>query len=151
MNKLLNSPTKDLFDDSTMSFGEHLEVLRRHLIRAIFWLVLAVCITLLFGEPIVKFISKPINEALIEYGLQGTVADDITGFDFWRWLKTQAGLRTTPLPEPIVEPTPTTIAVSVPPAELAAALHRYDAKRFPTLAADPKAEPLILHLTQPAV
>ena len=34
--------SKDLFDDSTMTFGEHLECLRGHLIKAIFFLLIAV-------------------------------------------------------------------------------------------------------------
>ena len=34
--------SKDLFDDSTMTFGEHLEVLRVHLIKAIIGLSIAV-------------------------------------------------------------------------------------------------------------
>lgn len=60
----MKTPTKDLFDDSTMSFGEHLEALRTHLIRAIFGLVIAAVICLYQGEMIVNFIRRPIDRAL---------------------------------------------------------------------------------------
>lgn len=43
--------SKDLFDDTTMSFGEHLEVLRIHLWKAVIGLLICVLISLLFGEP----------------------------------------------------------------------------------------------------
>ncbi len=42
--------TKDLFDDSTMTFGEHLEVLRFYLIRALLGLMISVVVSLIFGE-----------------------------------------------------------------------------------------------------
>jgi hypothetical protein len=38
----LMATSKDLFDDSTMTFGEHLEVLRFHLIRALLGLMVSV-------------------------------------------------------------------------------------------------------------
>jgi len=60
----MKTPTKDLFDDSTMSFGEHLEALRTHLIRAIVGLVIAAVICLYQGESIVNFIRRPIDRAL---------------------------------------------------------------------------------------
>ena len=37
--------SRDLFDDTTMTFGEHLEVLRVHVFRALLGLVLAVGVT----------------------------------------------------------------------------------------------------------
>ncbi len=55
---------KDLFDDSTMTFGEHLEVLRFHLIRALMGLTLCVIVTLAYGESLVRLIRYPVDQAL---------------------------------------------------------------------------------------
>ena len=59
--------SRDLFEESSMSFGEHLEILRVHLIRALFGVVIACCFTLYYGQDLVKFISAPIKEALAEH------------------------------------------------------------------------------------
>lgn len=72
----MNRPTKDLFDDTSMSFGEHLEVLRVHLIRAIIGLVIAVVICLLNGTKLVDFIRRPIDRALAKY-TEVQVEDDV--------------------------------------------------------------------------
>ena len=58
----MKTPTKDLFDDSTMSFGEHLEALRTHLIRAIIGLVIAAIIT-----------PSPTGEAIVTARAGGAV------------------------------------------------------------------------------
>ena len=58
--------TKDLFDESTMTFGEHLEVLRVHLWKAIIGLAVAVVITLIYGQKIVGVVRRPIDQALIQ-------------------------------------------------------------------------------------
>ena len=59
--------SKDLFDDSTMTFGEHLEALRYHLFMALIGLILAVGVCLYYGEAIVRFVREPINAALQDY------------------------------------------------------------------------------------
>ena len=76
--------SKDLFDESTMSFGEHLEVLRVHLWKAIIGLVIGVLITLLFGDRLVDVIRSPVDKALRAQGIQSQ--DDISGFDLWDYL-----------------------------------------------------------------
>lgn len=76
--------SKDLFDENTMSFGEHLEVLRVHLWKAIIGLVIGVLITLLFGDRLVDVIRSPVDKALRAQGIQSQ--DDISGFDFWDYL-----------------------------------------------------------------
>src|SRR5947207_15339526 len=55
---------KDLFDDSTMTFGEHLEVLRVHLWRAIIGLVICTVAAFFFSEHIIVAIQAPVIEAL---------------------------------------------------------------------------------------
>lgn len=55
---------RDLFDDSTMTFGEHLEELRRHLILALLGLAVAVIFTLIFARPVLRVIQIPVQSAL---------------------------------------------------------------------------------------
>src|SRR6266550_2606749 len=57
---------KDLFDDSTMTFGEHLEVLRYHLWRAILGLVIGSVAAFFFSNHIIVAIQKPVIEAMDE-------------------------------------------------------------------------------------
>lgn len=59
--------SRDLFDDSTMTFGEHLEALRIHLFKALIGLVIAVAGCLYYGEAIVAFVRRPIDSALNQY------------------------------------------------------------------------------------
>lgn len=87
---------KDLFDDSVMTFGEHLEVLRVHLIRALVGLAVAMVFTLVFGEQIIGIIREPIDKALDRYSLvakKPPVHDAVEGFDFFAtvtgWFRTQ--------------------------------------------------------------
>jgi sec-independent protein translocase protein TatC len=92
--------TRDLFDDSTMSFGDHLEALRIHLFKAIIGFVIAICLTLYYGNSIVDVIREPIDNALARYGkklaVQGMtldVKDDVkTDVNWGQWLKEQFGL-----------------------------------------------------------
>lgn len=57
----------DLFKDSTMSFGEHLEELRVALFKSLIGLVLAFIVGLYFGKDVVKFFETPIKEALTRF------------------------------------------------------------------------------------
>ena len=56
--------SKDLFDDSTMTFGEHLEVLRYHVIWALIGWIIAVTLAFIWGEAIVRVIRQPIDKAI---------------------------------------------------------------------------------------
>lgn len=125
-------PSRDLFDDSTMSFGEHLEVLRVHLIKAIAGLAIAMCVTLLFGDAIIRAINEPITAALHRYGVAGIeVRDDLGGFSFTQWLKVQVGLEEPPPPpEPVPEPAADEVVIKVLPSQLAAALNRADPEHY---------------------
>ncbi len=80
--------SKDLFNESTMSFGDHLEVLRLHLLKAIFGLIIGVTVTLVFGDRLVGVIRAPIDDALRAQGISSQ--DDITGFNFWDQLQAWA-------------------------------------------------------------
>lgn len=74
---------KDLFDDTAMTFGEHLEVLRFHLIRAMIGLAICVFLALIFGEELVRQIRLPVDAALRRANIIEGVQDGVKGFDFW--------------------------------------------------------------------
>jgi sec-independent protein translocase protein TatC len=58
---------EDLFEDTKMTFGEHLEELRKCLWRAIVGLAIGMGIGLYFADNIVRFIQTPLTAALTEY------------------------------------------------------------------------------------
>ncbi len=83
----------DLFDDSTMTFGEHLEELRLHLFKAILGYVLCTLGTLYYGNDIVAVLRQPIDTALKKYGQKVAVQDDLQTkpASLWSWIKQQWG------------------------------------------------------------
>jgi sec-independent protein translocase protein TatC len=60
-------PDKDLFENSTMTFGQHLEELRACLFKAILGLVIGCLLGLAVGGPVVEFIQTPLLNALSNY------------------------------------------------------------------------------------
>lgn len=56
--------TDDLFEKSSMSFGEHLEELRKALFKAILWLGLGTLVGLLFANTVVNFVSQPLRKKM---------------------------------------------------------------------------------------
>lgn len=154
--------SKDLFDDSTMTFGEHLECLRTHLIRAIIGLAICVIGALFVGDKIVAIVRSPIDSALRKAGqVEGSniqVEDDIADVsmtDIWHSIQEKLGLsEPSEKPEPGSQTPETpaekfkqiktdnkfdrTIIVSFMPAELAARLHEYNPDEYP--AAKPTSE-----------
>jgi sec-independent protein translocase protein TatC len=65
----------DLFEKSSMSFGEHLEELRRTLGKALFWLVVGLCISMPFANTVVVYIQTPLVDALEKYYLAKNQAE----------------------------------------------------------------------------
>lgn len=57
----------DLFDESTMTFGEHIEALRVHMISALKGVVLVGCVMVFFGQNVVKIIVDPVEKQLHTY------------------------------------------------------------------------------------
>ena len=82
---MVTKNSKDLFDESTMSFGDHLEVLRIHLFKAIIGLVIGVTLTLILGDKLVAVIRSPIDNALRARGIQ--TQDDLGSFNLWDQIK----------------------------------------------------------------
>ncbi|MDZ7615987.1 MAG: twin-arginine translocase subunit TatC [Patescibacteria group bacterium] len=58
---------EDLFANTTMTFGEHLEELRTCLFRAIAGLALGFLVGLYFGGDVVEFVQRPLKKALTKY------------------------------------------------------------------------------------
>lgn len=69
MIRLLPPPKsdEDLFRESTMTFGEHLEELRKCLFRAIVGLAIGFVIGLFLGNHVVKLIQTPLEKALTKH------------------------------------------------------------------------------------
>jgi sec-independent protein translocase protein TatC len=66
-NKRTTKDDEDLFKESTMTFGEHLEELRSRLFKAVFGLLGGVIVGLIVGNQVVAFIKTPLENALNEY------------------------------------------------------------------------------------
>ena len=77
---------RDLFDDSTMTFGEHLEVLRVHVWKALVGLVIGVIAALFFGDKIIGVLRQPIDDALRRNN-QPVAEDDLGGMNFSGFLE----------------------------------------------------------------
>lgn len=96
---------RDLFDDTTMTFGEHLEVLRVHVWRALIGLIVGVIVSLFCGNIVVGILREPIDAALRRNNIEAQ--DDISGFDLWAYLtEDQAEQKTDDDPEEEVEEDP---------------------------------------------
>jgi len=67
-------PKEDLFDDSTMTFGEHLEELRKSLGKALFWLAIGLAIGLLFANRVVRYVQEPLKAAIQEFNADRDLA-----------------------------------------------------------------------------
>jgi len=58
---------KDLFEDTRMSFGEHLEDLRKALFKAAIGLAIGCAIGFTFANQVVDWLNRPLVEAIGEY------------------------------------------------------------------------------------
>src|SRR5256885_17150645 len=59
---------EDLFADTRMTFGEHIEELRWHLWRAILGFIVAMLASLFIGKPVLYYIIiRPVEEQLGKY------------------------------------------------------------------------------------
>jgi sec-independent protein translocase protein TatC len=61
------SDPDDLFADTRMSFGEHIEELRTHLLKAIYGLVIGFAISLIFAKYVFNFITAPVEAQLMKF------------------------------------------------------------------------------------
>lgn len=118
--------SKDLFDDSTMSFGEHLEVLRIHLWRAIIGLLICVIGALFFGNHIIDLVRGPIDEALQRHGMTEQANNDLNVDDLFSKIRSYfdgTASETEPEPEPEeIDPEEIPFSVSINRHQLWSAL-----------------------------
>lgn len=147
---------KDLFDDSTMTFGEHLEVLRFHLIRALIGLTICVIGALAYGEELVKLIRYPVDQALRRANFVSVVEDDVKEFSFWEWCQHQIFPPDTTEATEHMKTEPQTkaerrgIELQISAQELVDQLHQASPERFPPAGDDLKGKTLSLHATSDA-
>lgn len=94
--------SRDLFDDTTMTFGEHLEVLRVHVFRAVLGIVIAVSITLFFGDRIFYWLRTPVESAMKSRGIEN-ITIDVPKVSFYTYLTNLFSAKETPPEELIVE------------------------------------------------
>jgi sec-independent protein translocase protein TatC len=57
----------DMFADTRMTFGEHIEDLRTHLLRAIYGFLIAFVVALPLGKPVLRFIAAPVEDQLEKF------------------------------------------------------------------------------------
>jgi sec-independent protein translocase protein TatC len=62
--------SEDLFAETRMSFGEHLDELRTHLLRALYGFLIAMVGSLFFGDYVVEFIKAPVEKSLTSYHIE---------------------------------------------------------------------------------
>ncbi|MCC9603973.1 twin-arginine translocase subunit TatC [Stieleria sp. JC731] len=70
----MNRKQDDLFENSTMTFGEHLEELRHCLIRAILALAIGLGIGLTVANKVVRYVSEPLKEAILDFNAKKNLA-----------------------------------------------------------------------------
>lgn len=145
---------KDLFDDSTMTFGEHLEVLRFHLIRALLGLSLSVAVCLIYGENLVRMIRQPVDAALRRANFVPKVEDNVKEYSFWGsiadYVKSSifppdTSAANKPENAPLVDPeSRRTISLELSAYELAEQLHQSAPTTYPVPPDDLKDKSLTL-------
>ncbi|MFO0262447.1 MAG: twin-arginine translocase subunit TatC [Planctomycetota bacterium] len=59
--------SEDLFESSRMSFGEHLEELRKVLVKSLIGIALGTVIGLMFSDQVVKVLKAPLDRALAKF------------------------------------------------------------------------------------
>ena len=65
--RMIGDSNKDLFEDTRMSFGEHLEDLRKALFKAAIGLAIGCAIGFTFANQVVEWLNRPLVEAIGEY------------------------------------------------------------------------------------
>ncbi|MEM6470605.1 MAG: twin-arginine translocase subunit TatC [Planctomycetota bacterium] len=75
----LSSPKDDLFDNSTMTFGEHLEELRHSLVRALICLGIGLGLGLTVANRVVRYVAEPLKVAILDFNAQKHLS--LLGYD----------------------------------------------------------------------
>src|SRR3954471_14609614 len=72
---MAKKPNDDLFEKSTMTFGEHLEELRVCLFRGVIGLALGCMIGFFVANWVVRFFQSPLERAMEQYYVEKAVDD----------------------------------------------------------------------------
>ena len=86
------APDDDLFRESTMTFGEHLEELRTALWKSVVAISIGFCIGMYFASWFVNQVKAPLQEAINRYMEQKDVfkpnPDELAMYDRWeKWIE----------------------------------------------------------------
>ena len=65
----LRPPNEDLFENSRMTFGEHLEELRKVLVRALLGTAIGVVIGMFFADNVVLWLKTPLTRAIADFSV----------------------------------------------------------------------------------
>lgn len=76
---------RDLFDDTTMTFGEHLEVLRVHVWKSLVGVALGVVVCMFIGNHIIAILKAPIDQALRDANIED-VEDDLKEVSMFQFI-----------------------------------------------------------------
>src|SRR6478609_11677510 len=68
-------PTDDLFEKSTMTFGEHLEELRVCLFRGVVGIVVGCLVGFFTANSVVRFFQSPLERAMERYYISKALGD----------------------------------------------------------------------------
>ena len=60
-------PSEDLFEDTRMSFGDHLEELRRVLVRALIGLAIGFAVAMVIADEVVRYLQTPLESAIRDF------------------------------------------------------------------------------------
>ncbi len=152
------NPAKDLFGDTTMSFGEHLEALRSHLWKSIAGVAIGCVICLFFGTEIVGIIRWPLDQALAPTGKKFVEDTGVNPLPYiWAWMTGKE------LPKPVTPPIDPAekapylieatgkMAVEIPAKTLLDELHRILPQQFPVPSDLPADQMIKLTLSSPEI
>jgi len=118
---------RDLFDDTTMTFGEHLEVLRVHLWKSIVGIAIGVILSMFVGDKIIGILKAPIDKALRDANIHN-VQDDMKEVNLADYFKGWFTEDETPVEskpaQPEIDPLSDKITVQVEVSELVGVLRK---------------------------
>jgi sec-independent protein translocase protein TatC len=127
---------RDLFDDTTMTFGEHLEVLRVHVWKSLVGIAVGIVLSMFVGDRIIGVLKAPIDRALRDANIEDVEDDlkEVSLIDYFKSLFAgEEPQQNTPTIEPMETTAADTINVQVEVSDLVHALREV----APNLLAEP--------------
>ncbi|MFN0056589.1 MAG: twin-arginine translocase subunit TatC [Planctomycetales bacterium] len=132
---------KDLFDDTTMTFGEHLEVLRIHLWKAIIGLAIGSTAAFFFSNHIIVAIQKPVTTVMEEkfgHKVTNDLQDRVNTWEQIKaWFQRRFGEAPVETPSELVPPD-LTLQIQLDVREIARKLHASLPDKYPELSVTPE-------------